>query len=261
MAEGKKPESKKKLVSRRQFLVGSGAVIAAGALTACTPKTVTNTVTNTVTSTTTSVPPASTATVTSTQMATTTATATTTKTVETKPVYAASTGYLVYDSKLCVGCQSCMYACSLTHEGVANLSLSRIQIIRDAPSLTKYPYDIDIAVCRQCEMPVCVDKCPVGAAYIDTVNGNIRRIDQTKCIGCMTCLDACPQQPHRTIWNPEKRKSSKCDLCIDATYWSQQGGPNGVQACVATCPVKALKLVKEMPPQGDISGYDVNLFG
>jgi TAT (twin-arginine translocation) pathway signal sequence len=65
MTEGKK-DGRKKLVSRRDFLVAGGAVIAAGALSACTPKTetvtstiagttktvtVTNTVTNTVTST------------------------------------------------------------------------------------------------------------------------------------------------------------------------------------------------------------------
>jgi hypothetical protein len=44
----------KKIVSRREFLVGSGAVLAAGALTACssgTASTVTNTVTSTVTKT------------------------------------------------------------------------------------------------------------------------------------------------------------------------------------------------------------------
>ena len=45
-------ESKKgKLVSRRDFLVAGGAVIAAGALSACSPSTVTDTVTNTVTNT------------------------------------------------------------------------------------------------------------------------------------------------------------------------------------------------------------------
>jgi hypothetical protein len=45
-------ESKKgKLVSRRDFLAAGGAVIAAGALSACSPSTVTDTVTNTVTNT------------------------------------------------------------------------------------------------------------------------------------------------------------------------------------------------------------------
>jgi Fe-S-cluster-containing dehydrogenase component len=84
-------------------------------------------------------------------------------------------------------------------------------------------------------------------------------INQAKCIGCKRCIDSCPQRPHRTVWNPVKRKSTKCDLCTDAPYWSPKGGPAGKQACVETCPVKALKLVAEAPSQLDITGYDVNL--
>jgi TAT (twin-arginine translocation) pathway signal sequence len=44
-------DEKKKLVSRRDFLVAGGAVIAAGTLSACTPKAATETVTNTITNT------------------------------------------------------------------------------------------------------------------------------------------------------------------------------------------------------------------
>ena len=152
-----------------------------------------------------------------------------------------------------------MFACSLTHEGIANPSLSRIQIIRDAPSFTKYPYDIVMSVCRQCVTPLCVEACPTGACHIDEANGNIRRIDQNKCIGCKRCIQACPQKPHRTIWNSVKKKSAKCDLCESAPYWNEKGGPDGKQACVETCPVKALKLVTKTPPQRDIDGYDVDL--
>ena len=45
MMKESKLESKKKLVSRREFLVGSGAIIAAIALSACAPKTTTETAT------------------------------------------------------------------------------------------------------------------------------------------------------------------------------------------------------------------------
>ena len=185
MAESMKAEVKRKKVLRREFLAGSGAAIAAGALAASTP--------------------ASTAAVLAQPAA-----------QDAKPSYAASTGYIVYDSRLCLGCQSCMFACSLTHEGMANPSLSRIQIIRDAPSFTKYPYDIVMSVCRQCVSPLCVQNCPTGACHVDAANGNVRRIDQTKCIGCKRCINSCPQRPHRTIWNSAKKKSTKCDLCADA---------------------------------------------
>ncbi len=171
--------------------------------------------------------------------------------------YAASGGYLVYDSKKCAGCTTCMLACSLTHEGVQSLSLSRIQIMQD--SFGKFPHDVTMALCRQCVTPVCVQLCPAGAAYVDTANGNVRRIDSDKCIGCRTCLSACPQQPHRTVWNHLKQKSMKCDLCLDTPYWQQQGGINGKQACVEACPMKAIQLVTKVPSQKGTEGYDVNL--
>ena len=176
-----------------------------------------------------------------------------------KASFPASTGYIVHDSRVCWGCQSCMFACSMGHQGEANPSLSRIQIIRDAPSFTKYPNDIVVAVCRHCVTPVCVNSCPVGAAHIDTANGNIRVIDEDKCIGCQMCLKMCPQRPRRTVWNPYKKKSSKCDLCVNAPYWGRKGGPEGEPACVTVCPARALRLVRETPSQEDTNGYDVDL--
>jgi len=205
--------------SRRAFLVGSGAAIAS-----CTPVAA-------------AVPATSPA-------------------LE-KADYPVSEGYLVYDSKKCAGCTTCMLACSLTHEGVQSLTLSRIQIIQN--SFGKFPYDVQMAPCRQCVTPVCVERCPVNAAYIDTDNGNVRRIDSDKCIGCRTCLSACPQQPHRPVWNHMKKKSMKCDLCLDTPYWKKPGGIQGMQACVESCPMKALKLVTKTPNQKETEGYDVNL--
>jgi protein NrfC len=225
MAGGQKAETKNaktKKFSRRDFVVGGGTVLAGGALTACTPA-----------------------------MAETTAIA-----AEKNP-YALSTGYLVYDSRRCAGCQSCMLACSLVHDGATSTSLSRIQVSRAV--LTRYPYDIQISICRQCPEPMCVKNCPTGACHVSAANGNVRMTDAKKCIGCQTCLKACPFSPHRTVWNPEIKKSTKCDLCADAPYFSKKGGPSGKQACVTTCPMGALKLVAELPSQTDISGYDVNL--
>jgi protein NrfC len=226
MARVKKNETEKegKKYSRRDFVVGGGAVLAGGALTACAPAT--------------------------------TLVAAENKSAAKGP-YPLSTGYLVYDSRRCAGCQSCMLVCSLVHDGAASTSLSRIQVSRAV--LTHYPYDIQIAVCRQCPEPMCVENCPTGACHVSAANGNVRMIDAAKCIGCGTCLRACPYSPHRTVWNPPANKSTKCDLCANAPYFSKKGGPSGGQACVTTCPMGALKLVAELPPQTDISGYDVNL--
>ena len=145
MSESEKPKGRKKEMDRREFLVGSGAALVTGALVAGVPGNAQ---------------------------------------ASSKKAYPKSKAYLVYDSRICWGCQSCMFACSSAHYGEANPSLSRIQIIRDAPSFTTYPNDIVMSVCRQCVSPLCVENCPTGAAHIDTEHGNIRVIDQEKCIGC-----------------------------------------------------------------------------
>ena len=56
-----------------------------------------------------------------------------------------------------------------------------------------------------------------------------------------------------------KGKSSKCDLCIDTPYWNEKGGPGGKQACVESCPMKAIKFVAETPDQEETDGYNINL--
>ena len=209
----------KKKFSRRDFVAGGGTILAAGALTAAAP-------------------------------------AAALSSTAAKAEYPLSTGYLIYDSRHCSGCQSCMLACSLVHDGEASTSRSRIQVTRNV--LAQYPLDIQIFVCRQCPDPLCVKNCPTGACHVSTASGNVRMIDTEKCIGCKTCLQACPHIPHRPVFNVAAQKSTKCDLCADTPYFSKKGGPSGAQACVTTCPAGALKVVAELPSQNDNSGFDLN---
>ena len=212
----------KKKFSRRAFVVGSGTALVGGAIGAATA-----------------------------------AAATQGSDKPQKASYPRSTRYLVYDSRNCAGCLGCVLACSLVHEGATSLSLSRIQVHRAV--LNKYPSDLHQNVCRQCPVPLCVDACPTGACHVSVENGNIRMIDETKCIGCQVCLNSCPQLPHRIIWDPAKKKCTKCDMCVNTPFYNKKGGPDGAQACVEACPVNSLKVVDEMPEQADLRGYDRNL--
>ena len=168
-------------------------------------------------------------------------------------------GYLLVDSKKCQGCLTCMLACSLAHEGKESLSLSRIKILQD--SLAKFPEDLEMAQCRQCVEPKCVEACPAEALYVDEKHGNVRRIDEEKCIGCGSCIEACPYTPPRPVWDAEDEHALKCDLCLDSPYWDEKGGPNAKQACVELCPLGALMFTKEIPVQEGEEGYHVNLRG
>jgi protein NrfC len=177
--------------------------------------------------------------------------------------YAASQGYLLVDTKKCQGCLSCMLACSLVHDGEANLSTARIQVLQD--SFAKWPEDVSIEQCRQCATPACVEACPTGALTADPQRGHVRCIDPAKCIGCTLCLLKCPFVVKRLTVVQDERKltgirAAKCDLCADAPYhWSDVGGgPGGEQACVAICPVEAIQYTATMPKQS-LQGYNVNL--
>ncbi len=149
-----------------------------------------------------------------------------------------------------------MLACSLVHYGKFSLSLSRIRVVEDI--LQPFPVDISVHQCRQCIEPACLEACPSGALYVDTDHGNVRIVDEAKCDGCSLCIDACPFNPSMMMWNREKGVAFKCDLCLNTPYWNEKGGPNGKQACVEVCPMKAIAFTRNTPPQTD-AGYEVNL--
>ncbi len=167
----------------------------------------------------------------------------------------ASGGYLLVDSKKCQGCNTCMMACSLTHHGVENLSLSRIQIVQDP--FACFPDDKMITQCRQCADPKCVSACPTGAMHVDDETG-VRTVDTAKCIGCQECVNACELNLSGAGWNFEEKHAQKCDLCLDTPFMDADGGPGGQQACVAVCPTGAISFTTEIPVQTD-AGYEVNL--
>lgn len=167
----------------------------------------------------------------------------------------ASQGYLLVDTKKCAGCTTCMLACALTHHGKTSQSLARLQVT--AYPMGQFPNDIDIAQCRQCPFPACVEACPTGANHVDAKTG-VRTVDAKKCIGCERCVNACPFTPARAIWNFEEKHAQKCDLCLDTPFWDHVGGPDGTRACEEVCPMRAISFTKEIPAQtGD--GYDVDL--
>lgn len=137
---------------------------------------------------------------------------------------------IITNPLLCKGCQICMLACSLYHEGECGLSLSRIKVCGDFSR-----YTFRIYVCIQCEYPVCLYHCPVEAIKVDRNNG-VRYIDSDKCIGCLVCTEVCPF--NAIMIDARNRRVLKCDLCR-----GREGGP----ICTELCPTSALKILGWRP--------------
>lgn len=168
-----------------------------------------------------------------------------------------SGGYLVVDSMRCCGCQNCMMACAMTHYGVTNPNLARIQIVGD--SFQHFPLDMTIFQCHQCPEPKCVEVCPTQACHIDESRENVRVVSPEKCIGCTQCIQVCPNAPSRLQWNYFEEHSQKCDLCFDTPYWDHETGSSGVRACESICPEVAIKYVTKLPEDTGNSQYDIDM--
>ena len=129
----------------------------------------------------------------------------------------------------CTGCQSCEMVCSLSHEGSCSPSLSRIRVKKWEEISVFMP-----TACQHCEKPPCMDICPTGAR-IRTPGSDTVITDEKRCVGCKSCLYACPYSA--PVLHPVTKRTMTCDLC------------NGHPLCTQVCTTGALSY----EPEGDTS--------
>ena len=142
--------------------------------------------------------------------------------------------FIRVDSQKCIGCKACEVACVMSHNDEQHV-LDASQFI---PRITTVKMDNrrGAATCHHCEDAPCARSCPNGA--ISQKKDSIQ-VDQSKCIGCKSCMVACPFGTMQIVMTPAwdghlKATAHKCDLCPD-----RLAGP----ACVENCPADALQLM------------------
>ncbi|MFA5365404.1 MAG: thiamine pyrophosphate-dependent enzyme, partial [Candidatus Bathyarchaeia archaeon] len=141
----------------------------------------------------------------------------------------------------CNGCIVCEYVCSLEKESTYNPVKSRIRAVR-LDSMSHMAM-----ACRTCEDALCVSACPKDALRQSPDDKTIT-VDETKCIGCGWCIQACR---YGTITlHPTTLKPIICDTC------------GGEPVCVQWCPENALSLKGKTTDKivtGDIGCYTLGL--
>lgn len=152
--------------------------------------------------------------------------------------------FVIANPDKCIGCRTCMIACVVEH--------SKENIFYKAPDEINFNPKLEVIKtgkvsapiqCRHCEDAPCIKACPSNG--ISVVN-NVVKVNEDKCIGCKTCMIACPigaidiipidKIGNDKIYCLERMVANKCDLCF-----SSKEGPQ----CEKVCPTKAFKIVKE----------------
>ncbi|MGE4584309.1 MAG: 4Fe-4S dicluster domain-containing protein [Sphaerochaeta sp.] len=127
----------------------------------------------------------------------------------------------------CLGCHLCEYYCAYANSGLPDM----VKALKDKQVNARIKVEqlgtISFAVnCRHCTEPLCMKSCIAGA--ISCKDGLIV-IDQTKCVGCYSCIMACP---YGALMPSDLGVMQKCELCSSNAH--------GSPVCVQGCPNKAI---------------------
>lgn len=163
--------------------------------------------------------------------------------------------FVLADPTRCIGCQSCEIACAVAHLGTSVTVAGEMEVPFQPRLHVVRTSQVTMPIqCRHCEDAPCANACPAGAIVRQD---GVVLVKQEKCIGCKTCVLACPfgamdvvpaleagvrvQQPGLKVQAAEgaapkdRYVAHKCDLCI-----GRPGGP----ACVEVCLARALVIVQ-----------------
>ncbi len=139
-------------------------------------------------------------------------------------------GYEFYvDPSRCIGCQSCVNACSEcdTHRG---LSMIHVDFLDRPNGIATVP-----TVCMHCDDPTCANVCPADAIKKGE-DGVVQSALKPRCVACGNCALACPFGVPRVYASLELMM--KCDMCYDRTSAGKR------PMCATVCPSQALAYVR-----------------
>lgn len=154
-----------------------------------------------------------------------------------KPHYA-----MIMRQDRCIGCERCVDACVAANH-VPDYGWRTLVMEREAPKAVGQKREFIPILCNQCNNPPCVRTCPTKATFKDKTNGIIIMNDK-KCIGCKSCMIACPYNAR--YYNEEKGAIDKCDFCLEVNLSKGKK----TTACVEACPAD-VRIFGDLSDPGD----------
>lgn len=178
---------------------------------------------------------------------------------------------MAIDLSRCIGCNTCAVACKVSNNLPKDVWWNVVHTEgRDFADTSKGTYGGEMQLswlpvnCMHCENAVCEEVCPTGATV--KRDDGIVTVDEDTCIGCKSCMEACPYDVRRLIENePEyylelpigdpAAKShkggtvEKCDFCAGRIDRGEK------PACMELCPGRARYWGDLDDPESEVSQF------
>lgn len=178
---------------------------------------------------------------------------------------------MAIDMSRCFGCHTCEATCKVANNLPIEMVYNRVLTVGgeavdtaggtyEQPELEFFPVQ-----CQHCENPACLDVCPTGATI--KRDDGIVYVDMELCIGCESCISACPYEGVRVLLEGEPTyyldvvvgefdapvhkggTVEKCTFCYNLIDRGE------VPACMQCCPGRARFWGDLDDPDSEISQY------
>ena len=135
----------------------------------------------------------------------------------------------VIDQNRCIGCHACTVACKEEHNIALGVNRTWVKYIEKG----RYPdtrRHFAVLRCNHCDDAPCIEICPTVSLFRRP--DGIVDFDNERCIGCKSCMQACPYDA--LYIDPERNTAAKCNF--DASRVEMGYKP----ACEVVCPTQAI---------------------
>ncbi len=150
-------------------------------------------------------------------------------------------GFII-DNRKCIGCHACTVACKSEHDVPIGVNRTWVKQVEKGT----FPHTrrlFSVMRCNHCTDAPCVSICPVEALF--TREDGIVDFDNRRCIGCKSCMQACPYDA--LYIDPNNNTAAKCNYCVHRIDLGLE------PACVNVCPEHAIISGDMDDPESEIA--------
>jgi Fe-S-cluster-containing dehydrogenase component/formate-dependent nitrite reductase membrane component NrfD len=137
-------------------------------------------------------------------------------------------GFLI-DQRRCIGCHACTVACKQEQDVPLGVFRTWVKYIEkgEFPNTRRH---FTVLRCNHCDDAPCISICPTKALF--RRDDGIVDFDTSRCIGCKSCMQACPYDA--LYIDPNEHTAQKCNFCAHRVDVGLK------PACEIVCPETAI---------------------